>query len=97
MKEQQKHWGEFLPDRNKAMCQQYRAFPLPFPCPFPSLYCRSRIANKVGKNSDFYQLFALVLCFALFIIGINLFLALGEVSKTFSEETRHHRSSGYAT
>lgn len=55
--------------------------PLPWPLPLPFPMLQIQNSKQGGQNVDFYQLFALFLCFALFIIGINLFLALGEVSK----------------
>lgn len=71
------------------MCQQHKDFLLHL----PALCCRARKENR-QQNVDFYQLFALAPCFALFIIDIKLLLALGADSKTLSRGTRLHKPSG---
>lgn len=58
-----------------------QSVPSPWPLPLPFTVLQIQNSKQGGQNRDFYQLFALGLCFALFIIGINLFLALGEIGK----------------
>lgn len=84
--------GSVLPDRRKAVCQQHKDSLLPLPAR-PVL--PSQKSERRQQNVDFYQLFALAPCFALFIIGIKLLLALGADSKTLSKGTRLHKPPGH--
>lgn len=74
------------------MCQQHKDFLLPL----LALCCRARKENR-QQNMDFYQLFALAPCFALFIIGIKLLLALGADSKTLTRGPRLHKPSRHSS
>lgn len=66
-----------------------------FPAPLTHPVLQSQKSEHREQNVDFYQLFALAPCFALFIIGVKLLLALGAVSKTLSKGTRLHKPSGH--